>query len=242
MIIWLCTTTLFMKMGMWVLMNASTLKVLDQTSLTSKQYFVCAWYFCCGCIFIWKKVTTSLINFTNLWMLQYNWNIIIVIDSLRPSNAIWYQGSLLTLVQAMKCSLVAWSHYQNQCFVISRMLKPLFHWPAMPWRPYGVRENEQIRSKIAEMVWWNISDATISHVLRINCVSMAHGWRTCCAYGLWMAMPLRMMSRMRTWPFRIHSASGVCTAYIPRTRGGQRDSLTYGGRMYSAWAAYMPNL
>ena len=118
----------------------------------------------------------------------------------------------------------------------------LFHWPAMPWRSYGVRENQQIRNKIAEMVWWNISSATISHVLRINCVSMAHGWRTCGAYGVWMAMQLRMMSRMRTWPLRIHSASGVCTPYIPRTRGGQRDSIAYGGRMYSAWVAYMPNL
>ena len=30
------------------------------------------------------------------------------------------------------------------------------------------------------------------------------------------------------------SALGTC--------GGQRDSIAYGGRMYSAWAAYMPNL
>ena len=82
------------------------------------------------------------------------------------------------------------------------------------------------------MVWWNIFGATISHVLCINCVSMTHGWRTCDAYGAWMAMPLRMMSRMRTWPLRIHGASGVCTANIPRTRGGQRDSMAHGGRMY----------
>ena len=27
------------------------------------------------------------------------------------------------------------------------------------------------------MVCWNISGSTISHVLRINCVSMTHGWR-----------------------------------------------------------------
>ena len=57
---------------------------------------------------------------------------------------------------------------------------PVFHWPAMPRRSYGVRKNEQIRGKIAETVWWNISGATISHVLRINCVSMiwvTHMWR-----------------------------------------------------------------
>ena len=115
---------------------------------------------------------------------------------------------------------------------------PLFHWPAMPLRSYGVRKNEHIRSKIAEMVWWNISGATISHVLRFNCVSMANVWRTCGAYGAWMAMPLRMMSRMRTWILRIHGASGVCIAYISSTRGDQLDSTAYGGRMYSAWAAY----
>ena len=60
--------------------------------------------------------------------------------------------------------------------------------------------------------------------------------------GAWMGMPLRMMSRMRTWPLRIHGTSGVCTANIPRTRGGQRDSIAHGGRMNSAWAACMPNL
>ena len=117
-----------------------------------------------------------------------------------------------------------------------------FHWPTMPLRSYGLRKSEQIRSMITEMVWWNISGATISHVLRFNCVSMANGWRTCGAYGAWMAMPLRMMSRMGTWQLRIHGASGVCIAYIPRTRGDQLDSTANGGRMYSAWAAYMPNL
>ena len=122
------------------------------------------------------------------------------------------------------------------------LVMPLFHWPTMTLRSYGVRKSEQIRSKIAEMVWWNISGATISHVLRFNCVSMANGWRTCGAYGAWTAMPLRMMSRMRTWQLRIHGASGVCIAYIPRTRGDQLDSTAYGGRMYSAWAEYMPNL
>ena len=45
---------------------------------------------------------------------------------------------------------------------------PLFYWLGMPRRSYGVRKNEPIRCKIAEMVWWNISSATISHVLRIN--------------------------------------------------------------------------
>ena len=121
---------------------------------------------------------------------------------------------------------------------IDASLMPLFHWPPMPLRSYGVRKYEHIRSKIAEMVWWNISGATISHVLRFNCVSMANGWRTCGAYGAWMAMPLLMVLRMRTWILRIHGTSGVCIAYIPRTRCDQLDSTAYGGRMCSAWAVY----
>ena len=55
---------------------------------------------------------------------------------------------------------------------------PLFHWPAMPRRSYGVRKNEQIRSKITKMVWWNISGITSSHVFRIYGVPMVHGWLT----------------------------------------------------------------
>ena len=92
-------------------------------------------------------------------------------------------------------------------------------------------------------------DCLVEHLRRYyfacaayNCISMTHGWRTCDAYGVWMAMPLRMMSCMRTWPLRIHGAGGVCTTNIPRMRGGQRDSIAHGGHMYSAWAAYMLNL
>ena len=88
------------------------------------------------------------------------------------------------------------------------------------------------------MVWWTISGATISHVLRFNCVSMANGWCTCDAYGAWTAMPLRMVSRMRTQILRIHGTNGVCIAYIPLTLDDQLDSMAHGGRMYSAWAAY----
>ena len=121
-------------------------------------------------------------------------------------------------------------------------LMSLFHWPVTPLCSYAVRKNEQIRSNIAEMVWWNISGATISHVLCTNCISMAHRWRTCGAFGAWMAMPLRLMLRMRTWPLRIYGASDACIKYIPRTRGDQRDSTVYDERMYCAWAAYMPNL
>ena len=150
--------------------------------------------------------------------------------------ASWFSRHVM--FSPISCQSKQFNQWEHIYYIVMLQLCPC----STGRRLYGVRKNEQIRSKIAEMVWWNISGATISHVLRINCVSMAHGWRTCCSYGVWMAMPLCMMSRMRTWPWRIHSASGVCAAYIPRTRVGQRDSMAYGGRLYSAWAAYMPNL
>ena len=112
----------------------------------------------------------------------------------------------------------------------------------MPLRLCGVWKNEQIHSKMAEMVWWNISGVIISHVLLTNNVLMAHGWRTCGAYGAWMVMPLHIMSCMRTGPLHIHGASNVCTTYIPCMHSDQRDSMVYGRHLYSAWAAYMPNL
>ena len=110
-------------------------------------------------------------------------------------------------------------------------LMPLFHWPATPLRSHGVRKNNiQIRSRIAEMVWWNISGATISHVLRINCVSMAHGWRTwrmngnATAYGvahenLIIAYPRRkwrMHSVQPTYARRLTRFYGVWRAYAQR--------------------------
>ena len=39
-------------------------------------------------------------------------------NSLRPSDAIWRQGSRSTLVQVMACCLTAPSHYLNQCWLI----------------------------------------------------------------------------------------------------------------------------
>ena len=82
---------------------------------------------------------------------------------------------------------------------------------------------KRIRSKIAEMVWLNISGATISYVLCIKCASMAHWWRTCGAYGVWMAMPLCMMSCMRTrhsvhptYARRSTRFYGVWWAYVQR--------------------------
>ena len=41
-----------------------------------------------------------------------------IIDSLRPSDAIWRQRSWTTLVQVMACCLTAPSHHLNQCWLI----------------------------------------------------------------------------------------------------------------------------
>ena len=104
----------------------------------------------------------------------------------------------------------------------------------MPWRSYGIRKNGQMRNKIVEMVWWNICGATISHVLHISCASMAHGWRTCGAYGALMVMPLGMMLRMRTWPLRVQAQ----VAYAQRTSHVCTAVNTILWRMAGVWAAH----
>ena len=45
---------------------------------------------------------------------KYSW----CINSLWPSEAIWWQGSRSTLVHIMACCLKAPSHYLNQCWLI----------------------------------------------------------------------------------------------------------------------------
>ena len=43
-----------------------------------------------------------------------------LVNSLRPSDAIWRQWSWATLAQVMACCLTAPSHYLNQCWLIIR--------------------------------------------------------------------------------------------------------------------------
>ena len=43
-----------------------------------------------------------------------------IVNSLRPSDAIWRQWSWTTLAQVMACCLTAPSHYLNQCWLITR--------------------------------------------------------------------------------------------------------------------------
>ena len=44
----------------------------------------------------------------------------VLLNSLRPSDAIWRQWSWTTLAQVMACCLTAPSHYLNQCWLITR--------------------------------------------------------------------------------------------------------------------------
>ena len=45
-------------------------------------------------------------------------------NSLRPSDAIWWQRSGSTLAQVMACCLTAPSHYLNQCWLIISIVRP----------------------------------------------------------------------------------------------------------------------
>ena len=49
-------------------------------------------------------------------------NFWLIFNSLGPSDAIWRWGSWSTLVQVMACCLTAPSHYQNQCWLVNRVL------------------------------------------------------------------------------------------------------------------------
>ena len=52
---------------------------------------------------------------------SYRMSIVsILLNSLRPSDAIWRQWSWTTLAQVMACCLTAPSHYLNQCWLIIR--------------------------------------------------------------------------------------------------------------------------
>ena len=51
--------------------------------------------------------------------------LVALINSLWPSNAIWWQRSGSTLAQVMACCLTAPSHYLNQCWLI--ISKVLWH-------------------------------------------------------------------------------------------------------------------
>ena len=73
----------------------------------------------------------------------------IVINSLWPSDAIWWQGSGTTLAQVMACCLTAPSHYLSPCWlVISKVrwhslwenlkipaLKTRFEFVFLKWQP-----------------------------------------------------------------------------------------------------------
>ena len=72
---------------------------------------------------LWWPVHSSP-NSTSLsrWESRFN-TYIFVINSLRPSEAIWRQRTGSTLAQVMACCLMAPSHYLNQCWlIISKVL------------------------------------------------------------------------------------------------------------------------
>ena len=78
-------------------------------------------------------------------------------------------------------------------------------------------------------------------LFRMCCVSTAFQWRMGNAHAAHLAYEWRCHCVWcRVWELD----NCVFTAQVAyaRTRGGQHDSMAYGGRMYSAWAAYMPNL
>ena len=72
---------------------------------------------------IWILLSLSLLLLSLLSLLYVanfgasHWWFL-TINSLRPSDAIWWRRSGLTLAQVMACCLMAPSHYLNQCWLI----------------------------------------------------------------------------------------------------------------------------
>ena len=110
---------------------------------------------------------------------------------------------------------------------------PPFHCTTMLLRTHGVRKIRVMRRRIAEPVWWNRSHVATALVLRIYCVSTTQPWRIFGAHVAHVAMAQRTMSL-------IPDVRGVSTAYGARTRGVQRDWMTYAERMQSVCMAYAP--
>ena len=102
---------------------------------------------------------------------------------------------------------------------------PLYHWPAMPRCSYDVRNNEQICSKIAEMVWYCF--VCVAYQLRINGPWVTHmrriwhmdGDATAYDENLTIAYPgrkWRIHSVHPTYAWRSTWFYGVCWAYVQR--------------------------
>ena len=72
------------------------------------------------------EFSANFCTFWGLWILSHKYYRLALswVNSLWPSNVIWWQGSRSTLAQVMACCLTAPSHNLNQCWLmISEMLR-----------------------------------------------------------------------------------------------------------------------
>ena len=116
-----------------------TIKCLIQTKFTQQQVNI--QHFVNGVLYLFKTDVNWLISMSEkkVPLLLHrsvhvlNWSMDIwtlcllllcaLLNSLRPSDAIWRWRSWSTLVQVMACCLTAPSHYLNQCrLIISKLL------------------------------------------------------------------------------------------------------------------------
>ena len=69
---------------------------------------------------VWELISNFIQQFTRLVITYSCWYLswLMFVNSLWPSDAIWQQASMSTLVQVMACCLTAPSHYLNKCWFI----------------------------------------------------------------------------------------------------------------------------
>ena len=64
------------------------------------------------------------------WLREKYWLWITCLNSLEPSDAMWWQKTGSTLAQVMACCLTASSHYLNQCWLITKYF--IRYWYIVP--------------------------------------------------------------------------------------------------------------
>ena len=109
---------------------------------------------------------------------------------------------------------------------------PLFHWPAMPRRSYGVRKMNRYTARSPR--WFGGTSAAL--LFPMCCVStvhrMAHGWRPCGAYGALM---------IYVWYTYDVAYENLTIAYSRRKWRMHSVHPTYARRstrFYGVWRAY----
>ena len=153
----------------------------------------------------------------NFLMLISQWSLLhkhaYNIDSLRPSDAIWWHRSRSTLAQVMACCLMAPSHYRNQCWLIFSKVQ---------WHPL-----EGNCTKIAQSLITKINNLKFHSNLPVDneLKYIFRPWQHC-----------EISCKLSCYIETVHghvTASGIFRAHVV-----DKNSVTHSPREWHSMAAY----